>query len=115
MSERDYFLYLRDILESISAVESYLVGFDRDALVGDRKTWSATIREMEIIGEAVGKLPDQIKMAHPEVNWRALKDFRNVLAHQYFGINADLVWDIAHNKLPVLKRQIEAIAEQQSP
>lgn len=85
------------------------MGIDRDALVGDRKTWSATIRELEIIGEAAGKLPEKIKIAHPEVSWRVLKDFRNVLAHQYFGINADII----QHKLPVLKGQMKGIASEE--
>ena len=89
------------------------MGIDRDALVGDRKTWSATIRELEIIGEAAGKLPEKIKIAHPEVSWRVLKDFRNVLAHQYFGINADIIWDIIQHKLPVLKGQMKGIASEE--
>ncbi len=109
MSERNFLLYLNDILESITAIESYLVGLSRHEAADDRKTWSATIRELEIIGEAAAKLPQEIKSAHPEVNWRVLKDFRNVLAHQYFGVNVDIVWDIVQNKLPVLKGQIAAI------
>lgn len=111
MSERNRLLYLRDMLESITAIESFLSGVDRHSLVRDRKTYSATIRELEIIGEASSKVPEMIQNLNPDVPWRVLKDFRNVLAHHYFGVNADIVWDIVQNKLPELKKQIEKIID----
>lgn len=114
MSDRDALLYLRDILDSISAIESYIEEIDREKFATDRKTFSATIRELEIIGEASGKIPDDIKSKYPDVPWRMLKDFRNVLAHHYFGINVDIVWDIVQRKLPDLKRQAENIAGKES-
>ena len=109
MSDRDSLLYLRDMLESIAAIESFLIGIDRESFAQDRKTYSATIRELEIIGEASGKVPDELRNQHPGVPWRVLRDFRNVLAHHYFGINVDIVWDIVQRKLPELKVQIEEI------
>jgi uncharacterized protein with HEPN domain len=111
MSDRDPLLFVRDILDSISAIELFLVGVDREEFAADRKTFSATIRELEIIGEAAGKIPDSIKAKYPDLPWRMLKDFRNVLAHHYFGINVDIVWDIVQRKLPKLKKQIEAVKE----
>ena len=110
MSDRDALLFVRDILESISAIESFLEGVTREEFAADRKTFSATIRELEIIGEASGKIPDHIKSKYPDVPWRMLKDFRNVLAHHYFGINVDIVWDIVRRKLPDLKQQVKDIA-----
>ena len=109
MSERNSLLYLRDMLESIAAIESFLSGVDRDSFALDRKTYSATIRELEIIGEASSNVPEMIQNLNPDVPWRVLKDFRNVLAHHYFGVNVDIVWDIVQNKLPELKGQIEEI------
>jgi uncharacterized protein with HEPN domain len=114
MSDREALLFLRDILDSISAIESFLDGIDREEFAADRKTFSATIRELEIIGEASGKIPDDIKSKNPDIPWRMLKDFRNVLAHHYFGINVDIVWDIVQRKLPDLKRQVEYIAGKES-
>lgn len=113
MSERDAGLFLRDIPDSISAIESFLEGIDREEFAADRKTFSATIRELEIIGEASGKIPDRIKSRYADVPWRMLKDFRNVLAHHYFGINVDIIWDIVQRKLPDLKRQVAHIADKE--
>ena len=111
MSDRNSLLYLQDILDSIAAIESFLPGIDHDIFAQDRKTYSATIRELEIIGEASSKIPGAIQNLNPDVPWRVLKDFRNVLAHHYFGVNADIVWDIVQRKLPELKGQIEEIID----
>ena len=109
MSERGYRLYLPDVVDSLLAIDSYLVGVNYEMFAADRKTYSATLRELEIIGEAVSKVPDGVKSRYPEINWRLIKDFRNVLAHQYFAVNLDIVWDVVCHKLPELHRQIELV------
>ena len=109
MSNRDSHLYLKDMLESIAAIESFLPGIDRDSFALDRKTYSATIRELEIIGEAAGKVSKEVRDMNVDIPWRLLTDFRNVLAHHYFGVNVDIVWDIVQRKLPELKKKIEQI------
>lgn len=80
MSERDIQLYLDDILDSGNAVMEYVKGMSSDDFCNDRKTYSAVVREFEIIGEAVGKLPDELKQKHPVVQWQDIKDFRNLLS-----------------------------------
>ena len=109
MSERNSLFYLQDMLESIAAIESFLLGINRESFAQDRKTYSATIRELEIIGEASGNVPEAIQNLNPDIPWRTLKDFRNVLAHHYFGVNVDIVWDIVQKKLPKLREQIEEV------
>ena len=110
MSSRSDVVYLYDMLDSISAIEQFVDGFDYDSFVSDRKTYSATLRELEIIGEAGGKLSDEVKTRHSKIDWRTLKDFRNVLAHEYFGVNSEIVWDVVVHKLPVLKGLLEIMA-----
>ncbi len=107
MSSRSDVVYLYDMLDSINAIEQFLAGFDYNSFVSDRKTYSATLRELEIVGEAGGKLSDEVKTRHSEIDWRTLKDFRNVLAHEYFGVNSEIVWDVVVHKLPVLKELLE--------
>ncbi len=107
MSERSYRLYLQDMVDSMQAIDSYLLGINYEMFTVDRKTYAATLRELEIIGEASGKVPEDVKSRYPEINWRVTKDFRNVLAHQYFAVNLDIVWDVVRNKLPDLHRQAE--------
>jgi uncharacterized protein with HEPN domain len=82
MSSRTDAVYLQDMLESIAAIEAFVYGLDYNAFVGDRKTYSATLRELEIIGEACGRVSDTVKCSHPAIDWRTIKDFRNILAHE---------------------------------
>lgn len=102
MPERDVRLYMNDILESAQAIQIYVKGFTLETFSHDRKTFSAVIREFEIIGEAVGKLPNEIKQQYPNVPWQDIKDFRNILTHEYFGIDLEIVWKVIHDELPLL-------------
>lgn len=113
MSSRSDVVYLYDMLDSISAIAQFVAGIDYDLFVNDRKTYSATLRELEIIGEAGGKVSDETKARHSEIDWRTLKDFRNVLAHEYFGVNPEIVWDVVVNKLPGLKGLLEAMVREE--
>ena len=111
MSERDDSVYLSDMLDSITAIKGFIFGLDYPAFLEDRKTYSATVRELEVIGEASGKISDTLKAQHPEIDWRTIKDFRNVLAHEYFNINSEILWDIVQNKLEPLKNQIAVLVK----
>jgi uncharacterized protein with HEPN domain len=111
MSERNQELFLRDILESIDAVHSFVADYDFDRFRDDRKTFSATIRELEIIGEAVCNITDDIKDRFPEVLWREIRSFRNKITHEYFGVDTRIVWDIVQNELGPLKDQIARILD----
>jgi len=106
MSKRSDTLYLNDVVDSINAIGNYIKDMDFDSFVKDRKTYSATIRELEIIGEAAGHVSSELKAAHPEIDWRTIKDFRNILSHEYFGIDNKIVWQIANEKLTILLSQI---------
>lgn len=102
MPERDVYLYLADIAESCRAVTEYVAAMSLDAFRKDRKTYSAVIREFEIIGEAVGKLPDELKQRRSDVEWQDIKDFRNLLIHEYFGVDLEIVWKVIQEDLPGL-------------
>ena len=102
MSNRTDVLYLTDIRESIEAVFQYTQDISYDDFVNDRMRYSAVIREFEIIGEAVGKLTDSLKKEYPEVAWQDIKDFRNLLIHEYFGVDLEIVWNVVRNDLPML-------------
>jgi uncharacterized protein with HEPN domain len=102
MSERDPRLYLVDIMDSAEAILQFTKGLSFDEFACDRKTVSAVIREFEVIGEAVGKLPDIIKKAYPDVEWQDIKDLRNLLIHEYFGIDQEIIWGIIRDDIPKL-------------
>jgi uncharacterized protein with HEPN domain len=104
--KRDDSLYIQDILESIKAIEEYIENIDYNQFIENRMIYSATIRELEIIGEATGKISQETKEKYPNIDYRTIKDFRNVLAHEYFGVDMQIVWQIVTQKLSDLKEQI---------
>ena len=112
---RDFRLYLDDILEAIHQIRTYSADQDEEVFKKDRKTQDAVIRNLEIIGEAAGKLPEQIQKGEPEIDWRKITGLRNILIHEYFGINLPIVWDVVQNKPGPLettcRRLLERAAE----
>lgn len=114
MSERTDLQFLQDILESAEAALSFVTGISLEEFSSDRKTRSATIRELEIIGEAASRIHQCKKNVSSEVPWRLLKDFRNVLSHEYFGVLDEIVWDIVQTKLPDLIIKIAQIIEMEA-
>ncbi len=109
MSKRDASLYIGDALEAIDAIESYLQDISFEAFITDRKTYSATLREYIIIGEAVSKAIDVLSEKMPDFPWRAVKDFRNMIVHEYFGVDGQVVWDLSTLELPELKQRLTDI------
>ena len=101
---RDHRLYLDDILDAIDRIEDYVQGMDETGFGSDRKTQDAVIRNLEIIGEAARNLPDKMKAETPEIEWHKITGLRNILAHEYFGVNLPIVWDVVRNKLEPLKQ-----------
>jgi uncharacterized protein with HEPN domain len=114
MSERTELLYLQDILDSGTAIQSYVEGCTLELFEKDRMRQSAVIREFEIIGEAVGKLPESMKAAYTDVPWQDIKDFRNLLVHEYFGVDLELVWNTVCNDLPILLDTIRRLMVERS-
>jgi len=112
MSKRSDGLYCRDILESGEAIKNYVEGIDFRDFTQDRMRYSAVIREFEIIGEAVGKLSDTLKQAFPEVPWQDIKDFRNLLIHEYFGVDLEIVWNTIQDELPILIATVREIEKE---
>jgi len=100
---RDFRLYIDDILEAIHQIQTYIVDLDEDAFARDRKTQDAVIRNLEIIGEAAGNLPEQFQKTAPDIDWRKIKGLRNILIHEYFGINIPIIWDVVQSKLGPLE------------
>ncbi len=113
---RDFRLYLDDILEAIQQIRIYVADQSEDVFAKDRKTQDAVVRNLEIIGEAAGNLPETIQKSEPEIDWRKITGLRNILIHEYFGINLPIIWDVVQNKLGPLEtacqRLLEKVAEQ---
>ena len=109
---RDHRLYLDDILEAISSIRDYTSGMDFTAFSADRKTQDAVARNLEIIGEAVGKLPPSLLATVEGVEWRKITGLRNILAHEYFGISLPIIWDVVQNKLDDLAAASRSLLDQ---
>ncbi len=109
MSKRDELLFLQDILDSIDAIFEFTAGLDVEKFSNNRLVYSATIREFEIIGEATIHLSDETLLRYDKVSWRDLKDFRNLLIHEYFGVDSYIVWNTIQNDLSVLQEVVTQI------
>ena len=106
---RDYRLYLEDILESIEKIKKYVKGVSLKEFTKKEMIIDAVVRNFEIIGEATRQLPPKIKSKYPHVEWKAMVAFRNVIIHEYFGINRKIMWDIIENELPELENKLKRI------
>ena len=112
MSKRDLRLYVEDILESIEAIEDYMVDIDNFVdFTKDRKTYSAAIREYIIIGEAIIPILEILEKQFPDYEWRMIKDFRNFIVHEYFGVDLQIIWDITKLELNELKSKIVLLSK----
>lgn len=105
---RDFKVYLDDILEAIDRIRD-TAGMDGNLFRSDLKTQDAVIRNLEIIGEAVRQIPDEVRQQSPAVEWRKISGLRDILIHQYFGIDLEIVWDIVSQKLDGFEPEIRRL------
>lgn len=109
MSPREWRVRVQDILDAIAAIQTYTVGLDYSAFAQDRKSIDAVLRNITVIGEAASQVPDSVQTASPEVPWLDMRDMRNVVVHEYFGINRQILWDTIQTNLPPLIPQLQAL------
>ncbi len=99
MPPRDWTLRVTDIIAAIEAIEEYTDGLDFAAFSRDRRTVDAVIRNLTVIGEAASHVPEDVIESHPDVPWRDMADMRNVVVHEYFGVDARVVWETIRSDL----------------
>ncbi len=109
--QRQWRLYVTDMIEFAEKVQSYTAGMDQTAFVADSRTYDAALRNLELIGEAATHLPNAVRETYPEVPWRTIVGARNRIVHGYLGIDADLIWDIVQRDIPELLPALKKIAE----
>jgi len=111
MIKRSLKLYAKDILDCIDDIEKFIEGMDFDRFQDDDKTSSAVIRKLEIIGEAVKQLPEQIRNNYKEVPWKEMAGMRDKLIHWYFGVDYEIVWNVIKEEIPQLKPVLKEILD----
>ena len=106
---RDYKIYLEDMREAGDKIRRYAAGHSLNSFSADEKTVDAVVRNLEILGEAAKRIPEDVRLANPQVDWYRISGLRDILIHQYFGIDLVIVWDVVENKLPILLQQLDQI------
>jgi len=109
---RDYRVCLDDILEAIDKIVDFTSGLSARQFSEDVKTFDAVVRNLEVIGEAAKNVPDNVRAKSPAFDWRKVAGLRDILIHHYFGLDADIIWDIVQNKLPQLRQAVQVLLEE---
>ena len=111
---REWRFYVNDMIEFAEKVRLFTDGMDQDAFVSDVLIYDATLRNLELIGEAATHVPDAVRRAHPEIPWTAIIAVRNRIAHGYMGIDNDIIWSLILDAIPALLpalRRIPGVTE----
>jgi uncharacterized protein with HEPN domain len=106
---RDWRFRVRDILAAIQAAIAYCDDLDAETFAADRKTVDAVIRNLVVMGESVRWIPGPIKEAHPSVPWSTMRGVRNIVVHEYFGVDQAILWETVQLDLPPLVGKLEAV------
>jgi len=112
MSKRPLDLLIEDIWEAVEKIERFIKGVTQEAFENDHKTSDAVVRNLEVIGEAANRLPDDFREKHPEIGWARIVGLRHRIVHEYFGVDLKIIWQILQKDLPVFKKALLAIRKE---
>ena len=111
MNRKDPSVFVSHIIECIQKIEEYLQDKSKQDFLNSTQLQDAVIRRIEIIGEAATNIPEEIQDNHPAIQWKEAKGMRNILIHEYFGVDLDLTWEVVQKDLPKLKKQMTALKQ----
>ena len=109
--KRDLVLFLDDILINIQDIESFSKDISKENFKTDKLKQNAIIRSLEVIGEAAKNIPNNFREKYPEIPWKKISGFRDVLIHEYFGIKISRIWNVIEKDLPDLREKLLKIKE----
>ena len=111
MSPRNWLIRLEDIYDALERITEYVADLDSSSWKNDRKTIDAVIRNLEIIGEATNHIPEDIQSQNRDIPWHQMKGMRNILIHEYFGVDIEVLWRTVQEELPPLKDKIAILLD----
>ena len=109
--ERPWSFYVQDMLGFAETVLEYTLGLDMETFVANRRTYDATLRNIQLIGEAASHVPEHVREAHPSIPWRAMIGTRNRLAHAYLHISDAILWSVIQDAIPDLVPQLRSLLQ----
>lgn len=111
---RPWRFYIQDMIDFSKKVLAYTEGLDQEAFIADEITYDATLRNLQLIGEAATHIPDEVRQAHSEVPWHAIIGTRNRLAHSYLAISDSIIWGVIQEAVPDLLPALRKLLESES-
>ena len=102
-------VYLHHIVDAIERIDDYITGLSSEEFTKDEKTKDAVVRNLEIIGEAAKKITEKTKSSNPEIPWKNMASMRDRLIHAYFGVDYNIVWQVAKEELPPLREKLKSL------
>ena len=108
---REYRLFLEDMRRACEKVIRFTQQMTCEQFVADEKTFDAVMRDLEIVGEAAKHIPPEVRAQHPDIDWQKIGGLRDVVIHEYFGIDIEIIWDIVTREVPVLHQQLHKMLE----
>ncbi|MBU1204080.1 MAG: DUF86 domain-containing protein [Nanoarchaeota archaeon] len=107
--KREECIFIKDILEQIMLIQRFTKNVPKEMFERDLNLRDATIRRLEIIGEAVKNISKETKHKYPKIKWKNVSGTRDILIHAYFGVDMDLIWKAVKVDIPILKKQMQKI------